>query len=101
MGADVRGQPARRGFGALGDWPRAAMLLGVLDTLGERTGAQLFPHLQASLDELASRAAAELGPALQAARQAGRVIGRSDQIIAALWPGTGDAPAPPLTPGCR
>jgi predicted ATPase/DNA-binding CsgD family transcriptional regulator len=70
---------------ALGDWPRAAMLLGALDTLCERTGAQPYPHQQASLDLLETRARQELGPALQGARQAGRVIGRGDQITAALW----------------
>ncbi len=80
--------------GALGDWPQAAMLAGFVETMSERTGGQLFPHLQASIDELTSRAAAELGPAVQATRQAGRVIGRTDQITAALWPGTGDGPGP-------
>jgi predicted ATPase/DNA-binding CsgD family transcriptional regulator len=71
---------------ALGDWPRAAMLLGILDTLSERTGGQLFPHIQASLDVLETQARDELGPALHAARHAGRVLGRGDQITAALWP---------------
>jgi DNA-binding NarL/FixJ family response regulator len=70
----------------IGDWPCAAMLLGVLDTLGDRTGGQLFPHLQAVLDELASEAAQHLGPALSAARKAGRVTGRSDRITPTLWP---------------
>ena len=78
--------------GTLGDWPRAAMLLGILDTLGERIGGQPFPHQQAGLDELASRAAAELGPAVQGIRDAGRVIGRGDQITAALWPATSQRP---------
>jgi predicted ATPase/DNA-binding NarL/FixJ family response regulator len=69
-----------------GDWPRAAVLLGVADTLSERTGGHLFPHIEAVLNELACRAEAELGPALPTAREAGRVIGRSDRITAALWP---------------
>lgn len=75
--------------GALGDWPRAVMLLGALDTLSERTGGRSFPHIQASLDKLAGRAVEHLGSALQAAWQAGQVIGRSDQITAALWPPSG------------
>jgi predicted ATPase/DNA-binding CsgD family transcriptional regulator len=87
--------------GALGDWPRAALLLGILDTLGERTGGQLFPHQQATLQRLVVRAAEHLGPALPAARQAGQVLGRSDQITAALWlaPGREEEPdrALPLT----
>jgi DNA-binding NarL/FixJ family response regulator len=65
------------------------MLLGVLDTLSERTGSRSFPHIQASLDKVADRAVEHLGAALQATRQAGRVIGRSDQITAALWPASG------------
>jgi predicted ATPase/DNA-binding CsgD family transcriptional regulator len=79
---------------ALGDWPRAAILLGALDTLCERTGAQPYPHQQASLDLLETKARQELGPALQGARQAGRVIGRSDQIIAALWSATSQGSDP-------
>jgi predicted ATPase/DNA-binding CsgD family transcriptional regulator len=72
--------------GALGDWPRGIMLLGVIESIGERTGGQLWPHEQAGIDELAERAAAALGPALQGIREAGRVLGRGDQITAALWP---------------
>jgi non-specific serine/threonine protein kinase len=87
--------------GALGDWPRAGLLLGILDTLGERTGGQLFPHQQARLQRLVVGTAEHLGPALRAARQAGQVFGRSDQITAALWlaPGQEEEPdrALPLT----
>jgi predicted ATPase/DNA-binding CsgD family transcriptional regulator len=80
--------------GAAGDWPRAAMLVGVVETLSERTGAQLFPHIQAGLDELAARAQEVLGTALPAAREAGRVLGRGDQITATLWPATSQRTQP-------
>jgi predicted ATPase/DNA-binding CsgD family transcriptional regulator len=85
---------------ALGDWPRAVMLHGVVDTVSERTGGQVFPHIRAGLDELEARARGELGPALEATRQAGRVTGRGDQVTAALWPvtgaGSGDGARPSL-----
>jgi predicted ATPase/DNA-binding CsgD family transcriptional regulator len=80
--------------GALGDWPRAAMLSGAVETLCERTGARLFPHVQAALDDLQTRARHQLGPALPAAQRAGRVLGRGDQITAALWPAAGQAREP-------
>jgi predicted ATPase/DNA-binding CsgD family transcriptional regulator len=73
---------------ALGDWPRAVMLHGVVETVSERTGGQVFPHIQAGLDALEARAREELGAALEATRQAGRVTGRGDQVTAALWPVT-------------
>ena len=60
------------------------MLLGIIDAIGERTGGHPWPHQQAGLDELASRAAEALGPAMQGIRDAGRVLGRGDQITAAL-----------------
>jgi non-specific serine/threonine protein kinase len=72
--------------GALGDWPRYATLLGIVEAIGERTGGQPWPHEQATLDEFASRAAAALGPAMPRLLDAGRVLGREDQITAALWP---------------
>ena len=78
--------------GALDDWPRGAMLLGIIDAIGERTGGHPWPHQQAGLDELASRAAEALGPAMQGIRDAGRVLGRGDQITAALWPATRQRP---------
>ena len=90
--------------GAQGDWPRAAMLLGVVETLSDRTGGRPYAHFQARLDTLASRAPGELGQAWNPAREAGRVLGRGDQITTALWPdGTREAaPAAesglPLTP---
>jgi DNA-binding CsgD family transcriptional regulator len=74
---------------ALGDWPRAVMLHGVVETVSERTGGQVFPHIQSGLDALEARASEELGSALEATRQAGRVTGRGDQVTAALWPITG------------
>jgi non-specific serine/threonine protein kinase len=81
--------------GALGDWPRAAMLLGVIDTLSERTGGRPYAHYQARLGTLDSRVREELGPALSAARQAGQVLGRGDQITPVLWPAAtrGSGPA--------
>jgi DNA-binding CsgD family transcriptional regulator len=75
------------------------MLLGILDTLGERTGGQPFPYQQASLDELASRAGGALGPAVPGIRDAGQVLGRGDQITAALWPATAYRPEPGTGPG--
>jgi non-specific serine/threonine protein kinase len=71
---------------AAGDWPRAATLLGVVDMLSERIGGQPYAFMQAGLDAVAARGPAELGPAWQPARQAGQVLGRGDQITAALWP---------------
>lgn len=41
--------------------------------------------MRVALDKLDIQVAA-LGPALRAARQAGQVLGRGDQISAALWP---------------
>ena len=79
--------------GAVGDWPRAAVLLGFIDTLSERISGRPYPHTQAALDALDGRVAKHLGPALPTARQAGRVLGRGDQISAALWPDRQREPA--------
>ncbi len=79
---------------ALGDWPQVVTLLGVIDTLSERISGQLFPQIQAVIDEIAAKAERELGPAARASRAAGQLIGRSDQITAALWPGPQRSPAP-------
>jgi predicted ATPase/DNA-binding CsgD family transcriptional regulator len=78
---------------AAGDWSRAATLLGVVDTLSERTGGRPYAFMQAGLDAVAARAPAELGPAWGPARQAGRVLGRGDQITAALWLASAAGPA--------
>jgi predicted ATPase/DNA-binding CsgD family transcriptional regulator len=69
-----------------GHWATVATLAGLIESLGERIGGQLFPHEQAALDELAARAEAELGTGYANARSAGQAIGRSDGIAAALWP---------------
>ncbi len=71
---------------ALGHWAMVATLAGLIDSLGERIGGQLFPHQQGRLDELTARAEAELGTAFADARSAGQAIGRSDGIATALWP---------------
>lgn len=71
---------------AHGDWPLAAMLLGVVDTLSDRTGGRPYAFIQAGLDQVAARGPAELGPAWEPARQAGRALGRGDQITTGLWP---------------
>lgn len=76
-------------FGAQGDWPRTAILLGVVDALSDRTGGQPFTHTQNGLDVLRARARDRLGAALDTAAQAGRLLGRGDQISTALWPATG------------
>jgi predicted ATPase/DNA-binding CsgD family transcriptional regulator len=89
---------------ALGDWPRTAILLGVVDTLSDRTGGQPFTHTQNGLKLLRARARDQLGSALDAAQQAGRLLGRGDQISTALWPNQDRHPArassgtPLLTP---
>jgi predicted ATPase/DNA-binding CsgD family transcriptional regulator len=89
---------------ALGDWPLVATLSGIIDSLRERTGGQLFPHQVAVLEAAAAAAASALGPAMAARIAAGQAIGRSDAITAALWPpvraarGAGGAAAPG-TPG--
>jgi DNA-binding NarL/FixJ family response regulator len=80
------------------------LLLGFIEALSERTGGQPFTHTHYGLDSLRARARTELGPATEAAQAAGRVLGRSDQITAALWPRQHRQPAlagaatPPLTP---
>jgi predicted ATPase/DNA-binding CsgD family transcriptional regulator len=80
---------------AAGDWPRAAMLLGVVDTLSERTGGQPYAFMQAGLEAVAVRGPAELGAAWAPAREAGRVLGRTDQLTAALWPARDREPPRP------
>jgi predicted ATPase/DNA-binding CsgD family transcriptional regulator len=84
---------------AMGDWPRAVVLLGVVDSMSERTGGRPLERDQASLDEMESRAVAELGPAFQAARHAGRVLGRGDQVTTALWPARAASGDPSAGPG--
>ena len=90
---------------AASDWPRAAMLLGVVDMLSERIGGQPYAFRQAwPRRGCCPRAWPRLGPAWQPARQAGQVLGRSDQIAATLWPTENRETAPrangglPLTP---
>jgi non-specific serine/threonine protein kinase len=85
--------------GALGDWPRAAMLLGVIETLSERIGGRPYAHFQARLDALATQAPNELGQGWGPAREAGRTLGRGDQISAALWPEGSQAAVPPAATG--
>jgi predicted ATPase/DNA-binding CsgD family transcriptional regulator len=82
-----------------GDWPQVATLLGVIDTLRERTGGRLFPHMQEAIGALAEAAGKELGLASGSWRRAGRVAGRGDQITAALWPAPHQAPRPAAGPG--
>ena len=82
---------------AVGDWPRVALLLGVVDTLSERLGGQIFPHMQQAIDTIAAKTSRQLGQAASAHRETGRVIGRSDGIAAALWPD--ESAARPRRPG--
>lgn len=70
----------------LGDWPLVATLIGIIDSLRERTGGQLFPHQVAELEAAAAAAESALGPAMAARIAAGQAIGRGDTIAAALWP---------------
>jgi predicted ATPase/DNA-binding CsgD family transcriptional regulator len=85
--------------GALGDWPRTAILLGVVDVLSDRTGGQPFTHTQNGLNVLRARARDQLGSALDTAREAGRLLGRGDQISTALWPAADRDREPAATSG--
>jgi non-specific serine/threonine protein kinase len=76
------------------DWRQAAFALGVADSLGERIGGRLFPAMQAAIDGIAAKTAAQLGSSATPPREAGRAVGRSDRIAAAL----GLAPEP--VPSC-
>jgi DNA-binding CsgD family transcriptional regulator len=69
-----------------GDWPRAGMVLGVIETLAERTGGRPHGFTRLDLDEVTARTTAALGAAWEATRSAGRILGRGDQVTAALWP---------------
>ena len=50
--------------GARGDWARAAVLLGFVDTLSERTSGRPYAHMQAALDALDARVREQSGPAM-------------------------------------
>jgi non-specific serine/threonine protein kinase len=78
---------------ALGDWPLVATLIGVTDSLRERTGGQLFPHQVSALGAAAAAAERALGPAMAARIAVGQAIGRGDTIAAALWPPASHPPA--------
>jgi non-specific serine/threonine protein kinase len=71
---------------ALGDWARAAFVLGVAESLSERIGGQPFPGVQAAVDAVAAKTAAVLGAKITSEREAGRVAGRGERIGAALGP---------------
>ena len=85
--------------GALGDWPRTAILLGVVDVLSDRTGGQPFTRTQNGLSVLRARARDQLRSALDTAREAGRLLGRGDQIGTALWPAADRDREPAATSG--
>jgi predicted ATPase/DNA-binding CsgD family transcriptional regulator len=76
-----------------GDWAQTARLLGVAEALGERISGRLFPHMQATANALTDRAGQELGPRAEARFEEGRAIGRTDRIVASLWPGPAADPA--------
>jgi predicted ATPase/DNA-binding CsgD family transcriptional regulator len=87
---------------ALGDWTRTAIAAGVGDSLSERIGGHLAPAIQAPIDAITARTGAELGIVADALREAGRAVGRSDRIAAALGLAAEPAqpqgrPDPPLT----
>ena len=82
---------------ALADWPQVATLIGIMDSLSERVGGQLFPHQLAEIETIATAATRALGPAMAARSKAGRAIGRGDRITAVLWPSADTA----TTPGGR
>lgn len=77
---------------AVGDWPQVATLVGIIDSLRERTGGQLFPHQVAELEAATAAAQSALGSAIAARIATGRTIGRTDTICAALWPSARSAP---------
>jgi predicted ATPase/DNA-binding CsgD family transcriptional regulator len=78
---------------ALGDWSRAAIAVGVADSLSERIGGHLAPGVRAPIDNITAETAAELGAAAAPLRESGRVVGRGDRIAAAL-----DMPTEPAVP---
>jgi predicted ATPase/DNA-binding CsgD family transcriptional regulator len=80
---------------ALGDWSRAAIAVGVADSLSERIGGHPAPAIQAPIDTIAAKTAAELGAAAAPLREAGKAAGRGDRIAAALELATEPAPPPP------
>ena len=84
---------ATLGYAALGDWGRAAIAAGVVDSLGERIGGHPGPAILAPIDAVTAKTAAELREAAAPLRDAGRAAGRSDRIAAAL--GLAAEPAPP------
>jgi non-specific serine/threonine protein kinase len=85
--------PAALAHAALGDWRRAAIAVGLAESLSERIGGQPYPAVQAAIDAIMAKAAAELGATTTALREAGRTVGRSDRIAAAL--GLAAEPATP------
>jgi non-specific serine/threonine protein kinase len=80
---------------ALGDWSRAAIAVGLAESMSERIGGQPYPAVQAAVDAIMARTAAELGAATDALREAGRAVGRCDRIAAALGLVAEPAPPPP------
>jgi non-specific serine/threonine protein kinase len=85
---------AARAYAALGEWDRAALMLGIVDSLSERIGGHLFPGMQAAVDVTAAKTAAKLGAAATPWHEAGRVAGGGDSITAAMEL-TLEQPAPP------
>jgi predicted ATPase/DNA-binding CsgD family transcriptional regulator len=77
---------------ALGDWSQVATLVGIIDSLRERTGGQLFPHQVAEFEAAAAAAQTALGSAMAGRIATGQAIGRGDAISAALWPSARAAP---------
>jgi DNA-binding CsgD family transcriptional regulator len=78
---------------ALGDWSRAAIAVGVADSMSERIGGHPGPAIQAPIDTIAAKTAAELGATAAPLREAGRAAGRGDRIAAALE--MAEEPGPP------
>ena len=57
---------------ALGDWARAAIAVGVADSLSERIGGHPYPAVQAAIDAITAKTAAELGAATSALAGSGQ-----------------------------
>ena len=80
---------------ALGDWNRAAIAVGVADSLSERIGGHPYPAVQAAIGAITAKTAAELGAGATAQRDAGRAAGRGDRVAAALGLAAESAPPHP------
>jgi predicted ATPase/DNA-binding CsgD family transcriptional regulator len=77
--------------GARGNWERAALVLGVVQGLCERTGGELFLYQRQRMALVVAECESQLGSERFALRhKAGQAVGRGDGIAEALWPSRRD-----------